>query len=79
PDVFVRASSDGGWRVELNPDSLPRVLVNQSYFSRVTKNGEDHAFLSVCRWHHEVLNGGNVIWDGIALHCVFSFYNYRLI
>ncbi len=48
PDVVVRASSDGGWLVELNPDTLPRVLVNQSYFSRVTKNGEDHAFLSDC-------------------------------
>ncbi|MGO8034183.1 RNA polymerase sigma-54 factor, partial [Rhizobium ruizarguesonis] len=35
-------------RVELNPDALPRVLVNQSYFSQVTKNVEDHAFLSDC-------------------------------
>jgi len=48
PDVVVRPSSDGGWLVELNPDTLPRVLVNQSYFSRVAKNGEDHAFLSEC-------------------------------
>ncbi|MGX9992552.1 RNA polymerase factor sigma-54 (plasmid) [Rhizobium sp. Z1P35] len=48
PDVVVRSASDGGWLVELNPDTLPRVLVNQSYFSRVTKNGEDHAFLSDC-------------------------------
>jgi RNA polymerase sigma-54 factor len=48
PDVVVRASSDGSWLVELNPDTLPRVLVNQSYFARVTKNGDDHAFLSEC-------------------------------
>lgn len=48
PDVVVRPSSDGAWLVELNPDTLPRVLVNQSYFSRVAKNGEDHAFLSEC-------------------------------
>lgn len=48
PDVVVRPSSDGGWLVELNPDTLPRVLVNQSYFSHVAKNGEDHAFLSEC-------------------------------
>ncbi|MBX5160899.1 MULTISPECIES: RNA polymerase factor sigma-54 [unclassified Rhizobium] len=48
PDVVVRVSSDTGWLVELNPDTLPRVLVNQSYFSRVTRNGEDHAFLSDC-------------------------------
>jgi RNA polymerase sigma-54 factor len=48
PDVVVRPASDGGWLVELNPDTLPRVLVNQSYFARVSKNGEDHAFLSEC-------------------------------
>ncbi len=48
PDVVVRPSSDGSWLVELNPDTLPRVLVNQSYFAHVTKNGEDHAFLSEC-------------------------------
>ncbi|TLW99696.1 RNA polymerase factor sigma-54 [Rhizobium sp. MHM7A] len=50
PDVIVRASSDGGWLVELNPDTLPRVLVNQSYFSRVTKtkDAEVQAFLSNC-------------------------------
>ena len=35
PDIVVRASSDGSWLVELNPDTLPRVLVNQSYFSSV--------------------------------------------
>lgn len=48
PDVVVRAASDGSWQVELNPDALPRVLVSQSYFANVTKNSEDHAFLSDC-------------------------------
>ncbi|MBB3442739.1 RNA polymerase factor sigma-54 [Rhizobium sp. BK379] len=48
PDVVVRPSSDGAWLVELNPDTLPRVLVNQTYFSHITKNGEDYAFLSEC-------------------------------
>ncbi|MDM9619282.1 RNA polymerase factor sigma-54 [Rhizobium sp. S96] len=48
PDVVVRAASDGSWLVELNPDTLPRVLVNQSYFANVAKNGEDHSFLSEC-------------------------------
>jgi RNA polymerase sigma-54 factor len=32
PDIVVRASPDGGWMVELNPDTLPRVLVNHTYF-----------------------------------------------
>ncbi len=37
PDVFVRQSADGGWLVELNPDTLPKVLVNQSYYAKVVK------------------------------------------
>ena len=39
PDVSVRAASDGSWIVELNADTLPRVLVNRSYYARVTKTG----------------------------------------
>jgi RNA polymerase sigma-54 factor len=37
PDVLVRLASDGGWFVELNNETLPRVLVNRSYYTRVTK------------------------------------------
>lgn len=37
PDVLMRASAAGGWVVELNPATLPRVLVNEHYFARVTK------------------------------------------
>ena len=37
PDVFVRAAPDGAWLIELNPDTLPRVLVNQTYYARVAK------------------------------------------
>jgi len=52
PDVVVRASADGGWAIELNPDTLPRVLVNQTYFQTVSKTvakqSEDQAFLSEC-------------------------------
>src|SRR5262245_20499863 len=45
PDVFVRQGPDGSYIVELNSDTLPRVLVNQSYYSEVTgkaKRGEVH-------------------------------------
>ena len=52
PDVSVRPASDGGWNVELNPDTLPRVLVNQTYFATVTgkmpKNAAGQEFLSEC-------------------------------
>lgn len=52
PDIVVRAAPDGSWAVELNPETLPRVLVNQTYYATVVrhapKNSEDYAFLSEC-------------------------------
>jgi RNA polymerase sigma-54 factor len=38
PDVFVRQAPDGSFVVELNSDTLPRVLLNQSYHARVSKS-----------------------------------------
>ncbi len=38
PDVFVRPGPDGAWLVELNSETLPKVLVNQSYYAKVSKN-----------------------------------------
>ncbi|WP_424628737.1 RNA polymerase factor sigma-54 [Bradyrhizobium sp. SYSU BS000235] len=37
PDVYVRPGPDGGWHVELNSDTLPKVLVNQVYYSELSK------------------------------------------
>ena len=37
PDVFVRPGPNGGWSIELNSDTLPRVLVNQQYYAEVNK------------------------------------------
>lgn len=51
PDVFVRSGPDGGWLVELNSDTLPKVLVNQSYYSEVAGNlrkGEDKSYFADC-------------------------------
>jgi len=36
PDVFVRPAPNGAWIVELNSDTLPKVLVNQTYYSEVS-------------------------------------------
>lgn len=50
-DVIVKAAADGSWAVELNADTLPRVLVNQSYYSRVSASAKatpDKDFLSEC-------------------------------
>ncbi|WP_315702196.1 MULTISPECIES: RNA polymerase factor sigma-54 [unclassified Bradyrhizobium] len=42
PDVYVRPGPDGGWLVELNSDTLPRVLVNQVYYTELSKKiGKD--------------------------------------
>jgi RNA polymerase sigma-54 factor len=43
PDVLLRTAPDGGWTVELNPDTLPRVLVNQTYFARVSRTAKSEA------------------------------------
>jgi RNA polymerase sigma-54 factor len=51
PDVSVRQGADGSWLIELNHETLPRVLVNRSYFSRVTKavgGVEDKSYLMDC-------------------------------
>ncbi|HZJ12158.1 MAG TPA: RNA polymerase factor sigma-54 [Methyloceanibacter sp.] len=51
PDVLVRTLADGSFHVELNSDTLPRVLVNQSYYATVsksTKRKEDKSYLVDC-------------------------------
>lgn len=50
-DVEVRAAADGSWAVELNADTLPRVLVDHVYFARVSGHAKDQAekeFLAEC-------------------------------
>jgi len=51
PDVFVRAAPDGTWQVELNSDTLPKVLINQRYYTQVakgTKNDRDKTYIADC-------------------------------
>jgi RNA polymerase sigma-54 factor len=51
PDVFVRQGPDGAWVVELNHDTLPKVLVNQTYHAKVSKTAKkdtDKAYLAEC-------------------------------
>ncbi len=50
-DIEVRAAADGTWTVELNPETLPRVLIDQSYFTHVSataKQQADRDFLAEC-------------------------------
>jgi RNA polymerase sigma-54 factor len=43
PDVLVRPGRNGSWAVELNNDTLPRVLVNRTYYADVTKTTRSDA------------------------------------
>jgi RNA polymerase sigma-54 factor len=51
PDVFVRPTPDGAWLVELNSDTLPRVLVNQSYYAEISttaRRDAEKSYLADC-------------------------------
>lgn len=41
PDILVSASPGGGWRVELNGATLPRVLVNVAYYAELSRHAGD--------------------------------------
>jgi RNA polymerase sigma-54 factor len=43
PDILMRRATDGGWLIELNPDALPRVLVNESYVAKIRRSTIDKA------------------------------------
>lgn len=49
PDVIVKKAPDGGWKVELNSETLPKVLVNRVYYAEVSKlkvREDDATFVS---------------------------------
>jgi RNA polymerase sigma-54 factor len=51
PDVFVREAPDGSWHVELNTETLPRLLVSARYYATVAANArekEAKTYLTEC-------------------------------
>ncbi len=51
PDIFVAMTTSGGWAVELNSATLPRVLINRSYYvelSGAANDKESRAWLNEC-------------------------------
>jgi RNA polymerase sigma-54 factor len=49
PDIFLKVQADGSWAVELNSDTLPRVLVNNRYYAEVNgaaRSKEERDYLS---------------------------------
>ena len=37
PDILMRARAQGGWTIELNPETLPRVLINHRYHAEISQ------------------------------------------
>ena len=61
PDVLMRSDGKGGWAVELNSETLPRVLVNTHYYKLACKRGgKDKSYVT------EQLRSAN--WLVKALH-----------
>ena len=51
PDVTVRRSKGGGWTVEVNSDALPQVLVNNRYYTEISRRAsrqEDKEYIAEC-------------------------------
>ena len=51
PDVIVRPDPAGGWKVELNAETLPRLLVDKRYHGVVSagaRSDEDKTFVAEC-------------------------------
>ncbi len=52
PDVLMKRlpkNLGGGWRVEINSDTLPKILVNQEYYTQIsqnTKNKKDREYVT---------------------------------
>jgi len=63
PDILMRPQPGGGWLIDLNPDTLPRILVNQRYAARIAgavRGKADRDYL------HERMNSAN--WLVKSLH-----------
>jgi RNA polymerase sigma-54 factor len=51
PDVFVRPGPDGGWLVDLNSETLPKILINQTYHAKISKTArapDEKTYLADC-------------------------------
>jgi RNA polymerase sigma-54 factor len=51
PDVSVRRGKDGSWLVEVNSDTLPRVLVNNRYYTEIKSQSmreKDKVYIAEC-------------------------------
>jgi len=51
PDIYVKEGTNGAWNVELNSDTLPRILVNERYYAEVNavaRSGTEKTYIAEC-------------------------------
>jgi RNA polymerase sigma-54 factor len=51
PDILITRTAQGGWQVQLNPETLPRISVNQKFYAsarRGAKSEQDKLYLQGC-------------------------------
>lgn len=51
PDVLIRQREDGGWSINLNPETLPNVLIDREYHAELSSavgSDEGKAFVDEC-------------------------------
>ena len=63
PDVLVRKTGLGQWQVELNQETLPRVLVNERYYAKVKDGTTSKKELDYLAERHQSAH-----WLSKALH-----------
>lgn len=56
PDVIVRRGPSGDWIVELNPDTQPKLLVNDQYYAQVSKHIKDKTEKDYLTERHQTAN-----------------------
>ena len=63
PDVLLRSLPDNSWAIELNSETLPRVLVNNRYYAEVNTSSRNKAEKEYLAERHQQAN-----WLVKALH-----------
>lgn len=51
PDLFLTVGRDGAWQIEVNHDTLPRVLVDRDYYvevNRLARSKKERSFVEDC-------------------------------
>ncbi|MSP49687.1 MAG: RNA polymerase sigma-54 factor [Alphaproteobacteria bacterium] len=56
PDIVMRPQPDGDWVIELNSETLPKVLVNTRYYARITKDAKNKEEKDYLSEHYQAAN-----------------------